>query len=87
MNRLTISFIIFAGLLFVGIAIMIKPVAFVSISLQNQPSSGEQVVAERSALRGIIVLGSALTILGLVGLSIQGFWMFKEFGDRKRDPN
>ena len=78
MKRLTISFFILAGLLFVGIALMIKPSAFVHSSEQNQSSFTEKPEIERSFLTIIIISGSILTIIGLIGLSIMGFYAFKE---------
>lgn len=87
MKRLTLSFIILAGLLFVGIAILMKPATFVPMSLQNQSSSYDQLSADRTIPTEIIVLGSALTILGVVGLSVQGFRMFKEFDREETRSN
>ena len=48
---------------------MIKPTAFVHTSIQDE-SSGRIIPRE------IIILGSALTLGGLVGLTIQGFRVF-----------
>ena len=78
MKRFTFYFIILSGLLFAGIAIMVKPTAFVPTTVSYQASSPEQPLAGRIVPREIIILGSALTILGLVGLSILGFRIFKE---------
>ena len=78
MKNLTISFIILVGLLFLGIAIMIKPASFVGTSPPEELSSPDKLNMERIIPKEIIILGSALTIGGLVGLSILGFRIFKE---------
>jgi len=66
---------------------MIRPAAFVYTSVQNQPSTPEQLGTGKIIPREIIILGSSLTILGLVGLSIQGFRMFKEFDREETRSN
>lgn len=79
MNGFTFSFIILTGILFTGIAIMVKPTSFISPSIPYQLSPPDQPLVGRIVPREIIMLGSALTILGLVGLSVLGFRIFKEF--------
>ena len=41
-------------------------------------ASPEEPLAGRIVPREIIILGSALTIIGLVGLSVLGFRIFEE---------
>ena len=78
MNRFTISFIILVGVLFAGILIMIYPSSIVSRLSSNETSPTSQPFAETGVLRGIIILGSVLTISGLVGLAVLGFRIFKD---------
>ena len=85
MKRFVLSYIIFAALLFMGIAIMIKPTTFVSTTSSQPSASGE--FSTSTIPRGIIILGSAMTISGLLGLSIQGFRMFKVLGLEETNPN
>ena len=78
MSRLFIFFIMLTGLMFLGIFILINPSVFVLLPhgdrmpLQNQTLSGQLVPKE------IIVLGSVLTIVGLIGLSVLGFRIAKD---------
>jgi vacuolar-type H+-ATPase subunit I/STV1 len=78
MNKLTISFIILVGLLFVGIVILIYPTSFAPRLTTSQMSPPTQPLAGTIVPREIIMIGSALTITGLVGLAILGFRIFKE---------
>jgi hypothetical protein len=78
MNRFTISFIILVGLLFVGIVILIYPTSFAPRLTTSQMSPPTQPLAGTIVPREIIMIGSALTITGLVGLAILGFRIFKE---------
>lgn len=76
----TLSFIILVGILFGGIVIMIKPTIFVSRLMPSQMAPPEQPLAGRIVPREIIMLGSVLTIIGLVGLSVLGFRIFEKSG-------
>ena len=78
MKKSTLSFIILVGILFGGIVIMIKPTIFVSRLMPSQMAPPEEPLAGRIVPREIIMLGSALTMVGLVGLSVLGFTLFKE---------
>ena len=78
MKRLTISFIILTGLLFMGIAIMIKPSNFAS-QLESAQTTPNIPLSSTIVPREIILIGSILVIMGLVGLSILGFRIFKDF--------
>lgn len=78
MKKHILSFIILVGVLFLGIAIMIKPTTFISPSMPNQSWSSDQPLAGRIVPKSIIMLGSALTIIGVIGLSVQGFIIFRE---------
>ena len=57
---------------------MIKPTIFVPRLMPSQMASPEEPLADRIVPREIIILGSALTIIGLVGLSVLGFRIFEE---------
>jgi hypothetical protein len=74
----TLSFIILVGILFGGIVIIIKPTIFVSRLMPSQMAPPEQPLAGSIVPREIIMLGSVLTIIGLVGLSVLGFRIFEE---------
>ncbi len=78
MTKLIIYFIILTGILFSGIFVMMKPSIFVSSSSQYQKPPADQPLAGRLVTKEIIILGSTLTIVGLVGLSVLGFRIFKE---------
>ena len=71
-------FIILTGLLFVGIVILIYPTSFVPRLTPSQMAPPAQPLAGTIVPREIIILGSVLTITGLVGLAILGFRIFKE---------
>ena len=81
-----IIFLIFVGILFLGIAILIKPTSFVSkitphnFPTQNEPLGGWLVPKE------IIMMASVLTITGLVGLSVLGFRIFKDADQKESKP-
>jgi hypothetical protein len=78
MKKSALSFIILVGILFGGIVIMIKPTIFVSQLMPSQMAPPEQPLAGRIVPSEIIILGSVLTIIGLVGLSVLGFRIFEE---------
>ena len=75
----TLPFIILVGILFGGIVIMIKPTIFVSRLMPSEMAPPEEPLAGRIVPREIIMLGSVLTIIGLVGVSVLGFRIFDEF--------
>jgi hypothetical protein len=78
MNISTISFIILVGLLFAGIFILIYPTSLVSRLSPSEMAPNSQPLQGTIVPKGIIILGSVLTITGLVGLSILGFKLFSE---------
>jgi hypothetical protein len=59
---------------------MINPTIFVSRLMPSQMAPPEQPLAGSIVPREIIMLGSVLTITGLVGLSVLGFRIFEESG-------
>lgn len=77
MNRVTLCFIILVVILFLGIVVLIKPSFFVSPSMPDQISAPDPL-AGRIAPKAVIILGSALTVIGVVGLSLLGFVLFRE---------
>ena len=87
MKSSILLFLIFAVLLFVGIAIMMKPAAFVSAPIPNDPSASKELNTTNPIPRVVIILGSASIISGLVGLSVQGFRMFKDFDRGQESSN
>jgi hypothetical protein len=78
MMNLVIFLIILSGILFLGIFIMMKPSIFISSLTSNEKAPVDQSLALPLVPKEIIVLGSTLIIVGLVGLSILGFRIFKE---------
>jgi hypothetical protein len=81
MNTFIISLIILVGLLFVGIVILINPTSFAPRLTTSQMPPPTQPLAGTIVPREIIMVGSALTVTGLVGLAILGFRVFKESED------
>jgi len=80
MGRLVIAFVVLTAILLLGIFIMIKPQFFV-LQMQvsekptvNQPFNGQIMP------KGIITLASTFIIVGIVGLCVLGFRIFKELG-------
>jgi len=57
---------------------MMKPLIFVPSIQQYHKSPVDQPLASRLVPKEIIMLGSTLTIVGLVGLSVLGFRIYKE---------
>jgi hypothetical protein len=78
MKKLVVAFIILTGILFAGIFIMIKPSNFAS-QLESAQTTPNIPLSSTNVPRGIILIGSILVIMGLVGLSILGFRIFKDF--------
>lgn len=78
MNRLTIFFIVLVVLLFTGLFILIYPNIIVSRLSPREMASPTQTLARITVPKEIILAGSTLTIIGLVGLAILGFKIFKE---------
>lgn len=78
MKGLTLSFIFLVGLLFLGIVVMIKPSIFVSPSMPYHITTPDQPLAGRIVPKAIMILGSTLMVIGVVGLSVLGFIIFRE---------
>lgn len=78
MNRLFISFIVLTGLMFLGIFVLIKPSVFVLLANVDQMPLQNQTLSSQMVPKEIIVLGSVLTIVGLIGLSVLGFGIAKD---------
>ena len=76
MKKLVLTFIIFTTMLFAGIFIMLKPSSFVTQPVPFHLAQ-DNPVASTNVPRVIILTGSTLIIVGLVGLSILGFRMYK----------
>jgi len=87
MKKSTLTFIVLVGILFGGIVIMIKPTIFVPRLMPSQMASPEEPMAGRIVPREIIILGSVLTIIGLLGLSVLGFKIFEESKHEEKKAN
>lgn len=77
MEKTKIVFVVFTVMLILGIFIMMKPYVFVLLSTTGERSI-DSPSSEKTVPREVIMLGSALIIVGLVGLSILGFMLFKD---------
>jgi len=64
-SKSVIAFTVLIVILVLGIFIMMKPHIFVS---------------QMQVPKGIIILGSTFIIVGIVGLCVLGFRIFKELG-------
>jgi Mn2+/Fe2+ NRAMP family transporter len=80
MSREVTAFTVLIVILVLGIFIMMKPHFFV-LQMQlsekptvNQPFNGQTIP------KGIITLASTFIIVGMVGLCVLGFRIFKELG-------
>ena len=77
MGSTKLVFAAFTAMLICGIFIMMKPHVFVLESASDEQSTDTQSV-EITVPRYVIMLGSVLIIVGLVGLSVLGFKIFKD---------
>jgi len=75
--KFLVVFIVLAVVLFLGIFIMMKPYILVSQSLKNQNSPVNKPLANIGVTKQFIMLGSVLTVTGVVGLSVLGFKIYR----------
>lgn len=78
MGKTKFAFVVFTAVLVLGIFILMKPHVFSLPSPTNDKTLVTEQSVERIVPRQVIILGSALIILGLVGLSVLGFRLFKD---------
>jgi len=75
--KFLVVFIVLAVVLFLGIFIMMKPYVLVSQSLKNQNSPVNKPLENIGVTKQFIMLGSVLTVTGIVGLSVLGFKIYR----------
>ena len=80
MSKDVIAFTVLLILLVVGIFIMMKPHFFVLQTQVSEKPSITQPLNDQSMRKGIITMASIFIIVGLVGLCVLGFRIFKELG-------
>jgi hypothetical protein len=80
MSRMVITFIVLTLILLLGILIMMKPDVFVLKSQTNEKFTVNQTLAGSIVPKEIIILASTFIIVGMVGLCVLGFRIFKELG-------
>ena len=77
MDKTVIAFVILLSVLILGIFMMMKPHVFV-LKSENEKPVLNQPLQQTVVPRGIIMSASLFIIVGLVGLSILGFKIFKD---------
>lgn len=81
MNRTTIAFIVLVVMLFSGIGILMKPTSLVQSSITRE---GQQPADNSPTLKALITIGSALLLVGLVGLAVLGFMITRKDEPQER---
>jgi len=77
---MVIAFIVLTLILLLGILIMMKPDVFVLKSPTNEKFTVNKTLTGSIELKKIIILASTFIIVGIVGLCVLGFRIFKELG-------
>ena len=77
MLKIVIIFIILTGILITGIFILMKPSIFNSSLSPYGDTAVHQSTVGSTISKQFITIGSTLAIVGLVGLSVLGFRIFK----------
>ena len=80
MGREVIAFTVLIVILVLGIFIMMKPHFFVLQTQVSEKPSISQPLNDQSMRKGIITMASIFIIVGIVGLCVLGFRIFKELG-------
>ena len=80
MSREHIAFTVLIVILVLGIFIMMIPHVFVLKSQTNEKLTVNQTLAGSIVPKEIIILASIFIIVGIVGLCVLGFRIFKELG-------
>jgi hypothetical protein len=70
LNKITVAFIVLVAMLFSGIGFLMKPTSIIPVP---EVEEGKQPADTSPALRALITTGSALLLIGLVGLAVLGF--------------
>lgn len=83
MNITTIAFIVLVVMLFSGIGILMKPTSIIPAPGEEE---GQQPADTSPALKALITTGSALLLIGLVGLAVLGF-MISRTGQPQEKQN
>ena len=81
MNRTVIVFIVLVVVLFLGIGILMNPAILATFSLS---SAVNQTADNNPAIKALITLGSALILVGLVGLAVLGFMVARKDETQER---
>lgn len=84
MNTATIAFIVLVVMLFSGIAILMKPTSLVTSLVPSATREDQKPVDNNPALKTVITMGSALLLIGLVGLAVLGFMITREDKPQKK---
>jgi hypothetical protein len=82
-NKVTIAFFVLVVMLFSGIGILMKPTSIIPVPEDDE---GQQPADTSPALRALITTGSALLLIGLVGLAVLGF-MIARTGQPQKKQN
>jgi hypothetical protein len=82
-NKFSIAFIVLVVMLFSGIGILMKPTSIIPVPEDDE---GQQPADTSPALRTLITTGSALLLIGLVGLAVLGF-MIARTGQPQKKQN
>ena len=75
--KFLVVFVVLAVVLFLGIFVMMKPYILVSQFLKNQNSPINKPLTNIGVTKQFIMLGSVLTVTGIVGLSVLGFKIYR----------
>lgn len=75
--KFLVVFVVLAVVLFLGIFVMMKPYILVSQFLNNQNYPINKPLTNIGVTKQFIMLGSVLTVTGIVGLSVLGFKIYR----------
>jgi hypothetical protein len=84
MNITTVAFIVLVVMLFSGIGILMKPTSLVQPSVSSVTREGQQPADNSPVLKAVITIGSALLLVGLVGLAVVGFMITRKDEPQER---
>jgi hypothetical protein len=84
MNIATVAFIVLVVMLFSGIGILMKPTSLVQSSVSSVSREGQQPADNSPVLKAVITIGSALLLVGLVGLAVLGFMITRKDEPQER---
>ncbi|MDQ3838152.1 MAG: hypothetical protein M3297_02675 [Thermoproteota archaeon] len=81
MKKITIGFVVLVAMLFSGIGILMKPTSIIPVP---ETEEGGQPADNSPALKALIRIGSALLLIGLVGLAVLGFMISRKDEPQKK---